>query len=235
MRTPHYKQLGQMVRAARRGHDWRMASRYAFLVDTYATEILKVLSAWAMVDEADLDVRPRNGDRRGRTLREHMVHQCQSEHGWFANMLGIGVPMEPLPAERTKLAFLEHYAAAAEHRRAQLALQDDGWWEADAPFFELMRPRSWIMTRRIAHTAHHRGQQTALLRVFGRALYSIYGPTADTGGLPKDKAPVVYAYPDAATLLAGAARGGRRRALPPPPQYPVTELADGAAGRPERS
>lgn len=203
-----------------------MASRYAFLVDTYATEILKVLSVWSMAYEAHLDVRPRANDRRGRTLREQMIHQCQSEHGWFAGMLGITAPGEVLPADTTRLGFLRHYEAAATFRRAALAAKDDAWWETEVPFFEVRRPRTWIMVRRIAHTAHHRGQQTTLLRMDGRALHSTYGPTADTGGLPKDKPPVVYAYDDPAALLAGEALGGRKRPLPPPAQRPVTERPD---------
>jgi len=206
-----------------------MTSRYAFLVDTYETELLKVLSVWAMTAEADLDLRPRAGDRRGRTLREHMVHQCQSEHGWFAKMLGVDQPLDALPAERTRLGFLRHYAAAAQHRLAALGARDDAWWEETASFFEVRRPRTWIMTRRIAHTAHHRGQQTALLRTWGRDLHSTYGPTADTGGLAKDRPPVVYAYADVAALLAGEAAGpGHKRPLPPRASRPVTELPDGA-------
>jgi uncharacterized damage-inducible protein DinB len=204
-----------------------MPSRYAFLVDTYATEILKVLSVWAMASDAELDQRPRAGDRRGRTLREHMIHQCQSEHGWFAAMFGIQAPWDVLPAEPTRQAFLRHYAAAAEFRRATLADKDDAWWELVVPFFETARPRTWIMTRRVAHTAHHRGQQTAMLRMTGRELHSTYGPTADTGGLAKDKPPVVYAYDDIASLLAGEASGGRKRALPPAVARPVTERPEG--------
>ncbi len=200
-----------------------MSRRYAFLVDTYTTEILKVLSVWAMVDDADLDTRPRAGDRRGRTLREHMIHQCESEHGWFRGMFAIAAPGDVLPAEPTRLAFLRHYAAAAEFRRAALAACDDAWWETEVAFFEVRRPRTWVMVRRVAHTAHHRGQQTALLRQAGRALHSTYGPTADTGGLPKDASPVLYPYGDVASLLAGEAAGGRERALPPPPARPVTE------------
>ena len=173
-----------------------MAGRYQFLVDTYATEILKVLSVWATAADADLDVRPRADDRRGRTLREHMIHQCQSEHGWFATMFGIAPPGDVLPRAPERLAFLQHYAAAAAHRRAALAGMDDADWETSVAFFEVPRPRTWILVRRIAHTAHHRGQQTALLRMLGRTVYSTYGPTADTGGLGKDKAPVVYPYAD---------------------------------------
>ena len=119
-----------------------MASRYAFLVETYETEILKVLSVWSMADEEHLDTRPRDGDRRGRTLREHMVHQCQSENGWFANMFEIKAPHEVLPEARDKQAFLTHYAAVASFRLAELGRRDDAWWEQDAQFFELKKPRT---------------------------------------------------------------------------------------------
>lgn len=200
-----------------------MPSRYTFLADTYATEILKVLSVWAMAGDADLDVRPRQGDRRGRTLREHMVHQCQSENGWFASMFGIVAPGEVLPAEPTRLGFLRHYAAAAGFRLTALVGKDDAWWEAEAAFFETQRPRTWIMVRRIAHTSHHRGQQTAMLRVLGRDLHSTYGPSADTGGLAKDKPPVVYPYESVDALLAGEARGGAKAPLPPAVERAVTE------------
>ncbi|MBL8748700.1 MAG: damage-inducible protein DinB [Planctomycetes bacterium] len=200
-----------------------MASRYSFLVETYASEILKVLTVWWMAQEEDLDARPRASDRRGRTLREHMIHQCQSENGWFTGMFGIAVPGDVLPAEPSRRSFLRHYAAAAEARRLSLANKDDAWWETEAAFFETMRSRTWIMVRRIAHTAHHRGQQTAMLRRLGRDLYSTYGPTADTGGLAKDKPPVVYPFPGVEALLAAEARPGAATPLPPPVARAVTE------------
>ena len=121
-----------------------MTSRYAFLVETYETELLKVLSVWSMAEEADLDVRPRAGDRRGRTLREHMVHQCQSEHGWFAKMLGVPAPFDALPEAPTKHAFLRRYANAAAFRLEALRGKDDAWWEVEAAFFEVPRSRAWI-------------------------------------------------------------------------------------------
>jgi uncharacterized damage-inducible protein DinB len=168
-------------------------------------------------------VGPRPGYRRGRTLREHMVHQCQSENGWFTGMFGIAAPGEVLPADPTRLGFLRHYAAAAQFRQAQIESKDDAWFEAVVPFFEVLRPRTWILVRRIAHTAHHRGQQTALLRAFGRDLHSTYGPTADTGGLAKDKPPVVYPYGGVPALLAGETAGGAKAPLPAPVSRPVTE------------
>ena len=203
-----------------------MASRYEFLVDTYETERLKVLSVWAMAPDDALDERPRVGDRRGRTLREHMVHQLQSEHGWFTKMLGIEAPGDVLPSARGRLDFLQRYADASAHRLAALRERDDAWWQGDAQFFEVRRSRAWIVTRRIAHTAHHRGQQTAMLRAAGGDLHSTYGPTADTGGLPKDGPAVVYPYGDVASLLDGERSGGRRAPLPAPVDRPVTELPE---------
>jgi hypothetical protein len=40
--------------------------RYDFLIETYATERIKVVSAWSEFTDADLTVRPRRGDPRGR-------------------------------------------------------------------------------------------------------------------------------------------------------------------------
>jgi uncharacterized damage-inducible protein DinB len=193
--------------------------RYQFLVDTYATERLKVLSVWSMFEDADLPVRPHAADRRGRSVLEHMVHQCVSENLWFRNMLGIDVNAPPLPAEETRRAFMVRYAEDSAKRLDVLRSRNDAWWEEEAPFFELRRSRAWIMVRRIAHTSHHRGQQTAMLRMLGRSVYSTYGPTADTGGLMADKAPVIYPYPDETRLLAGE----RRAELPGPGSKQVSE------------
>jgi hypothetical protein len=78
--------------------------------------------------------------------------------------------------------------------------------------------------RRIAHSAHHRGQLTTYLRLLGRDLYSTYGPTADTGGLLQQSAPVIYRYRTVEELLA-AARGGAVESprLPGPGSSPPTE------------
>ena len=79
---------------------------YTFLADTYETECLKVVSVWSEFEDDDLEVRPRVGDVRGRSVREQMVHQCVSEDAWFRNMLGIDVAAPPLPREETRLAFI---------------------------------------------------------------------------------------------------------------------------------
>jgi DinB family protein len=54
------------------------------------------------------------------------------------------------------------------------------------------RSRAWVLTRRFTHSAHHRGQLMVYLRLWGQAVYSTYGPTADTGGLFQNGARVIY-------------------------------------------
>jgi uncharacterized damage-inducible protein DinB len=193
--------------------------RYQFLIDTYATERLKVLSVWAMFEDGDLPIRPHPSDKRGRSVREQMIHQLVSENLWFKGMFGIDVGAPPLPTEETRRGFIARYAEDSQKRLDALAAQTDEWWEAETAFFGLPRTRTWIMVRRIAHTAHHRGQQTALLRMLDRALHSNYGPTADTGGLMANAAPVIYAYDDEALLLAD----GQKNPLPGPGEKPPTE------------
>jgi uncharacterized damage-inducible protein DinB len=196
---------------------------YKFLVDTYETEIEKTLSLWAMFNDADLPVRPHATDRRGRSLHEQMVHQCVSENLWFSRMLGIHVTDDPLPDPETRLNFIRRYHADATQRLATLGNQEEAWWVAVVPFFEVPRSRAWILVRRIAHTAHHRGQQTELLRMLGRDLHSTYGPTADTGGLMQHHAPIIYAYHGNEELLREEAAGRRKAPLPGPGKEAPTE------------
>ena len=197
--------------------------RYQFVIDTYQTEIQKVLSMWAMFDDDDLGTRPNATDSRGRSVLEHMVHQSMSENLWFTTMLGIAVTDSPVPSEETRLAFMNTYAENAAKRLAALREKPEAWWEEEVDFFEVKRSRAWVMTRRIAHTSHHRGQQAAMVRMLGRDLHSNYGPTADTGGLMQNKAPVIYAYPDVATLREEEAGARRKTPLPGPGDKSPTE------------
>ncbi len=197
--------------------------RYQFLIETYQTEIQKVLSMWAMFEDGDLEVRPHASDSRGRSVLEHMVHQSMSENLWFTAMLGIAVTDKPVPSEETRLAFMNTYAENAAKRLAALREKPEAWWEEEVDFFEVKRSRAWVMTRRIAHTSHHRGQQAAMVRMLGRDLHSNYGPTADTGGLMQNNAPVIYAYPDVATLLEEEAGARRKTPLPGPGDKSPTE------------
>ena len=171
-----------LLQVGKRKLGYCIPMRYGFLVDTYETERLKVLGVWSMFRDEDLSVRPHPTDTRGLSVLEQMRHQCQSENAFFCRMLGIDVGAPPLPVEETRRGFLLQYGADSLKRLGVLrSKSDDAWWEEEVAFFDVMRSRAWILVRRVAHTSHHRGQQMAMLRMLNREVYSVYGPTADTG------------------------------------------------------
>ena len=197
-----------------------MATRYAFLIDTYRTERLKTLTLWSQVPDRRMNDRIED---RARSPREHMVHQCLSEDTWMRTMFGIGVAHAVLPAEEGRLWFIERYALCSGDRLGQLEAQDDSWFEQEAAFFDVMRPRTWILARRLLHSGHHRAQLQTCLRAWGVALYSTYGPTADTGGLAANDARVVYRYHSAEAILVGEVERAETPRLPGPGPKPVSE------------
>src|SRR5580765_524028 len=196
--------------------------RYAFLVETYATEHVKVVSVWSEFRDEDLPVRPNASDARGRSVLEQMVHQCVSEDLWFRSMLGIDVGAPPLPRPETRVEFIKRYAEDSGRRLTVLREKDADWWAQPTKFFDAERSRAWVMLRRLTHSSHHRGQLTAMLRMLGRDLHSTYGPTADTGGLAAHGGRTIYAYRDLETLIS-AEGGGSKAPLPGGGDRPVTE------------
>ena len=197
--------------------------RYDFLVETYATERIKVLSVWSEFRDQDMEVRPRAGDDRGRSVHEQMVHQCMSEDLWFRTMLKIDVGAPPLPAVEIRTEFVKRYAEDSGKRLASLQAKAEEWWEGETTFFDVKRSMAWVLTRRMTHTSHHRGQQMAMLRMLGRDLHSNYGPTADTGGLMQNHAPTIYAYANLERLLEDLEKGQGKRKLPGSGGKAVTE------------
>jgi uncharacterized damage-inducible protein DinB len=190
--------------------------RYGFLIDTFATERLKTLGVWSEFTDDDLEFRPAT---LARSVREHMVHQCLSEDGFFTRMLGLPVSTNVLPEKETCRQFIERYVAASSERLAGLRAQSAEWFEESTTFFNVDRSRAWVLVRRIAHTAHHRGQLSTYHRLLGHGLFSIYGPTADTGGLPANGAGVIYRYESEEAVLADE----EAPRLPGPGAKPATE------------
>jgi len=195
-------------------------ARYDFLIQTYDTERLKTLSVWSQIPESRMRYRP---EPRARTPLEHMVHQSISEDTWMRTMLGVAINRAALPSEETRMAFLEHYAVCSADRLGILASRPDDWFEEATRFFDVIRTRAWVLTRRLTHSAHHRGQLTIYLRMWGQPLYSTYGPTADTGGLFQNGAQVIYRYESIDDLLSREAGGGESPPLPGGGTKPVTE------------
>lgn len=192
-----------------------MSGRYDFLVETYRTERLKILGVWSQIPDDRMRFRP---EKRARSPLEHMVHQCVSENNWMRDMLGISVSQAPLPAQESRSAFISHYELSSSERLQALAGRRDEWFEETTRFFDVDRSRAWVLTRRIAHSAHHRGQLTVYLRLWGQAVYSTYGPTADTGGLAVNGARVIY---PSTTLRASG-----NEPLPLTSEKPVSERPD---------
>ena len=197
-----------------------------FLVDSYETERIKVISVWSEFRDEDLLVRPKRDDPRGRSVREQMIHQCVSEDIWFRKMLGIDVNAPPLPQPETRIAFIKQYAADSARRLEILRRTEERWWEEPTPFFDVQRSRAWVMPRRLTQTSHHRGQQMAMLRMLGRELHSNYGPTADTGGLMQNGAQTIYAYDNLEALLAGAGSWWREISVARRTRQELTERPD---------
>ncbi len=153
-------------------------STYGFLLDTYETEILKIVGIWSAFPDSAMDFRP---NPKSRSVIEQMEHQVQSEGRWMTTMLGIDTG-DPNPAQRTKQRFIEKYRNDATQRLNILRTKPDQWWCEASNFFDVVPSRAWIMTRRINHSTHHRGQLVVYLRLLNLPVPSVYGPTADTGG-----------------------------------------------------
>ena len=188
--------------------------RYAFLVETYATERVKVVSVWSEFRDEDLAVRPRGGDPRGRSVHEQMVHQCVSEDLWFRNMLGIDVGAPPLPKQETRMEFMKRYAEDSGKRLAVLQEKDEAWWEENVKFFDVTAIAG--LGDDAADDAYLASSGTADgdAADAGAGLHSNYGPTADTGGLMQNHAPTIYAYRSLEELFAGENAGGAKAVLP---------------------
>ena len=150
---------------------------YDFLVDTYETEIQKTTGLWRAFPDSAMDFRPHP---KSRSVIELMEHQVQSEGRWMKVMLGIDTG-DFNPAERTRLGFIEKYKTDADQRLEIMRGKPDEWWSEMTNFFDVVRSRAWVLTRRINHSTHHRGMLSVYLRLLDIPVPSVYGPTADTG------------------------------------------------------
>jgi uncharacterized damage-inducible protein DinB len=148
------------------------------MLGTYASETNKVISLWLAFEPADMAFQPH---ARSRNVEEIMKHQLLSERRFFGEFLGL--PEHPpeaiLPAERTPNAYARRMRELALPRLTSLAQREERWWLGHAPFFDVERERIWIFWRRLLHTAHHRAELVVYLRLTGRRVPPIYGPTAD--------------------------------------------------------
>lgn len=154
---------------------------FQHLVTTYASETNKTASLWRAVPDDLLDSRPHE---RVNTIRSIFVHQILSERRFFAQFVGTEEPpvadLLPPGDRPTVGAYLDRYVDLAGRRLPQLARASAEWWLADRPFFGgATRQRIWTYWRRVLHTCHHRTQVQTWLRLAGRPVPAIYGPSGD--------------------------------------------------------
>lgn len=154
------------------------ASVYGFLLDTYETEVLKTLTIWSAFADDTMSFSPAT---KSRTVLEQIDHQIQSEGGWMVKMLGVDVG-DFRPQEKTRRGYIDKYRADAAKRLDILRQKPESWWRETTAFFDVQRSRAWILTRRLNHSTHHRGQLVVYLRLLRARVPSVYGPTADTNG-----------------------------------------------------
>ena len=147
-------------------------------LDTYASEINKVISVWGTFRDEDLAFRPHP---RSNAVLDILKHQLLSERRFFAEFLGLPEPAPSaiLPGEQTVDAYSLRLAELAAPRLDFLAGRDEAWWLEPVNFFDVQRQRIWIFWRRVLHSAHHRTQLTVYLRLLEKPVPSTYGPTAD--------------------------------------------------------
>jgi len=154
---------------------------FQHVVTTYASEADKTVSVWRAVPDDLLDFKPHEKTNPIRTI---LVHQILSERRFFAQFVGTEEPPaeELLPAgEAPRVqAYLDHYVMLAKRRLQQLSKGTAAWWLESRPFFGgLQRQRIWVFWRRVLHTCHHRTQVQTWLRLAGRHVPAIYGPSGD--------------------------------------------------------
>jgi uncharacterized damage-inducible protein DinB len=174
-------------------------STFQHVVQIYASETNKTVSMWRAVPDDLLEFKPHEKTNSIRTI---LVHQILSERRFFAQFVGTDEPAveELLPAgEKPAVqAYIDKYTWLAKNRLPQLA-RGTAWWMESRPFFGgLQRQRIWVFWRRVLHTCHHRTQVQSWLRLAGRHVPAIYGPSGD----------VQWAEADPTYSLAAAKRGG---------------------------
>ncbi len=154
---------------------------FQHLIATYASETNKTASLWRAIPDDLLDYRPHE---KTNPIRAILIHQILSERRFFAQFVGTEEPaveeLVPTGEGPPVQAYLDRYVDLTMRRLPQLAAATAEWWLEERPFFGgLRRQRIWTFWRRVLHTCHHRTQVQTWLRLAGRHVPAIYGPSGD--------------------------------------------------------
>ena len=151
---------------------------FQHLLDTYVSETEKTAATWKQFTDEEKGYKP---DPKSSSVGEIMKHQLLSERRFFSEFLSTAEPEATmiLPDPFTVDAAVKRLIQLAARRLPFLAAQTEEWWLSRVLFFDVERERIWVFWRRVLHSAHHRTQLTVYLRLIGKPVLSIYGPTAD--------------------------------------------------------
>src|SRR5581483_1685814 len=120
---------------------------FQHVVDTYASEINKLISTWRAFSDADLTFRPHP---KSSTVAEIFKHELLSGRRFFGEFLETPEPdgSTVVPVDLTVDACCQRMRALARRRLDFLANRTEDWWLTEAPFFDVKRQRIWIFWRR---------------------------------------------------------------------------------------
>src|SRR6516225_5494100 len=109
-----------------------------YALDTYASETNKVVSTWREFADSDLSFRPHP---KSSAVGDILKHQLLSERRFFGEFLGTPEPApdQVLPTSATIESYCLRVADLAKTRLPFLAEQDESWWCAVVPFFDVQR------------------------------------------------------------------------------------------------
>jgi hypothetical protein len=169
-------------------------------VTTKVSEANKTVSVWRAGPDDLPDYNPHEKTNPSRTI---LVHQLLSERSFFAQLVGLEEPPveELLPSgEKPGMqAYVEKYLWLVRGQLPRLAAGTTSWWLQQRDFLGgVKRDRLWVFWRRVLHTCHHRTQVQTWLRLAGRHVPAIHGPSGD---VKWDEADPTYS-------LEAAKRGG---------------------------
>ena len=132
-------------------------TRFDFLVDSYRTERLKILSVWSQIPDERMRFRP---EPRARSPLEHMVHQCVSEEAWMRRMLGIDAGLPPLPAGKRASGSCRT-TRRCPRRGSPRCGRSPTSGSSSHDVFRCRAHAGLGAAAAMTHSAHHRGQLTA--------------------------------------------------------------------------
>ncbi len=174
---------------------------FQHLLDTYVSEVNKTAGMWKAIPDELLEFRPHD---KTNTLRTILQHQILSERRFFGEFVGLTEPpvdqLLPSGDKPSVQAYIDRLVALSRQRFPALAAGTTAWWLEQRNFFGgLKRERIWLFWRRVLHTCHHRTQVQTWLRLAGRHVPAIYGPSGD----------VTWKEADPTYSLDAAKRGGK--------------------------